>query len=418
MGDKNQITKRKLTGGMLLFTASFFLYSLASPGNIPSDSEVRWSIARQIVRKKGLSIEDTVRTRNFAIGVDGRRYSFYGLGQSICMLPFAATGLAIEKVAGINPRIADLTGQFLASVILFPAIGATLVWLFYRLVIELGYSKSVSVLTASVLAFATMNFHYSVITYEQTQVGVLLLLAMIFLVKNLREGRFLYAWFFCVSLGLCLLFRLGSAVVILPIYLTAAVEEILGEGKKSRVMRVGKWLAAGVCGMGGIIIFLGWYNYIRFGSILESGYGLCTSTALGGHGIFESRSLPTLAAMLFSPGKSIFLYNPILLLFPLYVYGFYRRHKVVALATFFAIFANFVFHSFLTAWAGDYAWSIRYQVPVLAFLVLPVVVLLFSKPMKSMIKILVILLISISCVIQLASVVYKFDLEFNQNPQS
>ena len=415
MGDKDQITKHKLTGGMLLFTASFFLYSLASPGNMPGDSEVRWSVARQIVRNKGLSIEDTLRTRNFAIGVDGRRYSLYGLGQSICMLPFAATGLAMEKVAGINPRVADLAGQFLASVILFPAIGAMLVWLFYRLVIELGYSKSVSVLTASVLAFATMNFHYSVITYEQTQVGVLLLLAMIFLVKNLREGRFLYAWFFCVSLGLCLLFRLGSAVVILPIYLTAAVEEILGEGKKSRVMRVGKWLAAGVCGMGGIIIFLGWYNYIRFGSILESGYGLCTSTALGGHGIFESRSLPTLAAMLFSPGKSIFLYNPILLLFPLCVYGFYRRHKVVALATFFAIFANFVFHSFLTAWAGDYAWSIRYQVPVLAFLVLPVV-LLFSKPMKSMVKILVILLISISCVIQLASVVYKFDLEFNQNP--
>ncbi len=187
MSDKDHITKRKLTGGVLLFTASFFLYSLASPGNLPGDSEVRWSVARQIVRNKGLSIEDTVQTRNFASGVDGKRYSFYGLGQSICMLPFAAVGLAMEKVAGINPQIADLAGQFLASVILFPAIGAMLVWLFYRLVIELGYSKSVSILTASVLGFATMNFHYSVNTQEQTQVALLLVLAIFLMVKYHRQ---------------------------------------------------------------------------------------------------------------------------------------------------------------------------------------------------------------------------------------
>jgi len=415
MGDKNQITKRKLTGGMLLFTASFFLYSLASPGNLPGDSEVRWSVARQIVRNKGLSIEDTVQTRNFASGVDGKRYSFYGLGQSICMLPFAATGLAIEKVAGINPRIADLTGQFLASVILFPAIGAMLVWLFYRLVIELGYSKSVSILTASVLGFATMNFHYSVNTQEQTQVALLLVLAIFLMVKYHRQYRFVYAWFFCVSLGVCLIFRLASAVMIFFLYLVVVATEVFGSGKKSYLKTIARWFFAGVLGTGGFIVVCVWYNFIRFGSVLESGYGLCASTVLGGHGIFESRSLPTLAAMLFSPGKSIFLYNPILLLFPLCVYGFYRRRKVVALATFFAIFANFVFHSFLTMWAGDYAWSIRYQVPVLPLLVLPLVVL-FNRSLRTLAKTVVISVIVVSIVIQLASVVYNFNLEFVQNP--
>ncbi len=47
----------------------------------------------------------------------------------------------------------------------------------------------------------------------------------------------------------------------------------------------------------------------------------------------------------------------------------------MALAITAAIVSNFVFHSFFTAWAGDYAWSIRYQVPVLPFLILPMVVL-------------------------------------------
>ena len=87
----------------------------------------------------------------------------------------------------------------------------------------------------------------------------------------------------------------------------------------------------------------------------------------------------------------------------------------MALAITAAIISNFVFHSFFTAWAGDYAWSIRYQVPVLPFLILPMVVLL-GTPVKTMKKILVISLVSISCVIQLASVVYNFNLEFVQNP--
>ena len=415
MIDRNKASRHRLTSGTLLFISSFLLYSLSSPGNIPSDSEVRWSVSRQMIRSGGVSIEDSLVTRNYAVGVDGRRYSFWGIGQSICMLPFNLLCLLLEKLTPISTKTADLFAQFSASILFFPFVGALAVWLVYRLLILLSYSKRVSIFIAVIFAFATMHFHYSVVTYEQTQVGALLLLAMIFLVKNLRERRFLYAWLLCLSLGLCLLFRLGSMLEILPIYLVAAGEEILGDGEKSRVERVGKWLLAGVCGVGGIIVFLGWYNYIRFGSVLESGYGLCASTALGGHDIFGSRPLPTLAAKLFSPGKSIFLYNPVLLLFPVCIYGFYRRHKVVGLAAFFAVVISFIFHSFHTTWAGDYAWSIRYEVPVLAFLVLPLAQL-FSRPTKSMVRILVMLLVSISCTIQLASVVYKFDLEFFQNP--
>ena len=415
MAVRDEPGRHRITAAALLFISAFLLYGLASPGNIPSDSEVRWSVSRQMIRSGSFAIEDTLVNRNFAVGVDGRHYSFWGIGQSICLLPFNALSLILEKLTPVSPKTADLFVQFLASVLFFPFVGALVVWLVYRLLILLGYSEGVSIFIAAIFAFATMHFHYSVVTYEQTQVAALLLLAMIFLVKNLHHRRFLYAWLLCLSLGLCLLFRLGSMLEILPIYLIAAGEEIISNGEKSRFKRVGKWLLAGLCGTGAIIMFLGWYNYIRFGNVLESGYGLCASTALGGHGIFESRPLPTLAAKLFSPGKSIFLYNPVLLLFPVCVYGFYRRHKLLTLAAFSAVVSSFIFHSFHTTWAGDYAWSIRYEVPVLAFLVLPLAKL-FSRPMKSMVKILVILLISISCTIQLASVVYKFDLEFFQNP--
>jgi len=410
----------------LLFAALFLLYSLGSPGNLPGDTELRWSVSRQILRSGSFSLEESAQTRNCAVGVDGKRYAVSGLGQSVVLLPFAGLGLILEKVTPISSDVLDLLAQFLASVILFPAIGAVAVWVFYRLVLSLGYKEKTSLLTASVLGFATMHFHYSVNTQEQSQVALLLVMAILLMVKYYRQRRVVYMWLFCVMLGICFLFRPSSVFVVLPIYLVAVGGEIIASEKTSRARQAGKWLAASVCGIGSFLVFLGWYNYARFGSVFESGYGLSTATSLGGHGLFESSPLPTLAAMLFSPGKSIFLYNPILLLFPLCIYGFYRWHKVVAVAITAAIISNFVFHSFFTAWAGDYAWSIRYQVPVLPFLILPMVVLFKTqdsrpktqdtRPEFGVWKILVISLVSISCVIQLASVVYNFNLEFVQNP--
>ena len=415
MTDKGRVTKNKLSGGVLLFTASFLLYSLASPGNLPGDTEIRWSIARQIIRGRGIALEDSIKTRNYAVGTDGRRYSFYGIGQSISILPLTAVGLAMEKVARINPRTADLSAQFLTSVIFFPAIGATLVWLFYRLVLSLGYKKRAAVISCAVLAFATMNFHYSVSTQEQTQVGLLLVLAVLLMVKFYREQRFVYAWLFCVVLGMCLIFRPASAVMVFPVYVVAAVSDAFRSDKKNSPRVIAKWLLAGVLGTAGFIVACGWYNYARFGSVFESGYPLGMATGLGGHKMFESELLPTLAAMLFSPGKSIFLYNPVLLLLPFCFYSFYRKHKAVTVAVSFAVIANFILSGFYTPWAGDYAWSIRYQVAILPFLVLPLVEL-FNRSLKNAAKTVIISIIAVSCVIRAASLVYNFNLEFVQNP--
>jgi hypothetical protein len=382
---------------------------------LPGDTEIRWSVARQIVRNKGVSIEETLQTRNFAVGVDGKRYSLWNLGQSLCLVPFAATGLVLEKLSRVGPVTADLAAQFLASTILFPAIGAIAIWVLYRIVLGLGYSAKVALSTVLVLAFATMHFHYSVVAHEQTQVALFMLLSVLLMVRNAQEPRFLYSVLLCAMLGLCLLFRLTSLVMVVPVYLAAAGAELFSEQTISKPRVLGKWFLAGALGTGSFIAVIALYNCARFGSIFETGHRLATDRTLAGHKLFGSDSLPTLAAMLFSPGKSIILYNPLLLLLPVCAYAFYRRHKMVALAAAGAVVGNFVFNSFYTTWTGDYAWSVRFQASVLPLLILPLA-LLFARPMRTAIKILVLSLISISCVIQLASVVYNFNLEFVQNP--
>ena len=400
--------------GLLIFLTAFFLYSVVSPGNLPSDTEDRWSIARQIVRGQGVSLEDTHQTNSFTTSITRKRYSFYGLGQSICMIPFAALSLAIEKTSLTSPYLSDLIGQFLASSILFPTIGALLVWIFYLVLLSLGYGPAVSIFTSLVFGFSTMIFHYSVCTQEQSQIALLLTLAILFMVRYHRRQSFIDAWLFCVALGACLIFRPTSIVMIYPLYLIVVAIEVFKQEKNGALGIITKWFYAGVCGIVPFVIFYGWYNLVRFDDIFETGLGLSIRTTWGGP-VFENRSLSTLSAMFFSPGKSIILYNPILLLLPVAMYTFYRRHKAVALAIAAAIIGNFAFYSFHVPWAGDYAWSIRYQVPILPFLILPLVVL-FNGTLKSLAKTLVILLIIVSTIIQLSSVVYNFNLEFVQNP--
>jgi len=108
-----KIIKYKMSRGMLLFMASFLLYSLTSPGNLPGDTEIRWSVARQMVSGKGVSVEDTFKkTTQYALGIDGERYSLWNIGQSLCLLPFAGIALALEKLTPIGPEVSDLVGPW------------------------------------------------------------------------------------------------------------------------------------------------------------------------------------------------------------------------------------------------------------------------------------------------------------------
>ena len=399
--------------GWWLFVTAALLYAATSPGNLPGDTEVRWSVARQLWRGQA-ALEEDVQTYNCAVGPDGQRYSFYGLGQSLLMAPFAGAALALTAV-GVEAATADLAGQFVASVVLFPAVGALGVYLLYRLVLALGLRQRTAVLTALAGGLGTMHWHYSVNTQEQTQVAALLLLAVLLMAMNQGTGHFRYRWLLCAALGGALLFRFSAVVAAGPIYVAAAGSEILAAPPHRRGSLTGEWLGALVLGMGPFLGVMGWYNYARFGAVLESGYGRALATALGGHGLFESEPMGTLAAMLLSPGKSILLYNPVLLPAAVGLAGLWLRNRAVVLAIVGAAAGSFLFHSFFTAWAGDYAWGLRYQAPVLALMVLPGA-LLWDRLGRGWLRGTMATVVGLSVVLQLASVVYNFNLEFTQNP--
>jgi hypothetical protein len=117
-----------------------------------------------------------------------------------------------------------------------------------------------------------------------------------------------------------------------------------------------------------------WYNYIRWGSIYFTGYGLAfagNGVSSAPVGILHESPLVGLYGMFFSPGKSVFLYCPPLIVAALGFFRFTKRFRYVVLAMVLTILPSLYLHAQMISWAGDYAWGPRYMTFALAVLLLP-----------------------------------------------
>ena len=113
--------------------------------------------------------------------------------------------------------------------------------------------------------------------------------------------------------------------------------------------------------------FLCWFNYIRFGSILNFGYA---SERFGGP-FFKN-----LEGVLFSPGRSPFLYSPILVLAIPGTWLLLRKQPILALICLVVIAAYVFTVARLFNWAGGTSWGARLitpTVPLFGVLLAPTV---------------------------------------------
>jgi hypothetical protein len=110
---------------------------------------------------------------------------------------------------------------------------------------------------------------------------------------------------------------------------------------------------------GGII---GWYNWSRFGSITDFGYSEAPLTKSAPLNVF---------GLLFSPGKGLILYSPLVILGALGLPGLWRddRNLAVALLAFF--FGLTCLAATSTYW-GDEVWGPRYIVPAAWAMLVPI----------------------------------------------
>jgi len=305
-------------------------------------------------------------------GRGGRLYSWYGIGQSLLMLPADLVGTWIShwhvfSGYGDDPAVRSIVVSFSTS-ILVNVLTALLAFRFLR---QLRFCERESVLGVLALLFCTTHLHYTQNMMENNYIMLLTLAGFSFQYEWLRTGSRRELMIGCGVLGLNLLTRLttgldlvaGSLFLLLALFFAGVRGRELGE----RFVDYCK-VAAPVYAF--FLLLDRLYQFYRFGSFTNTYVSLFASEqrlqdpTLPANYPWTTPFLEGFLGPLFKPEKSIFLFDPLLVLAIVLLILLWKRMpaevRAYGLASLLLLFAYICFYARYTYWAGDFAWGDRY----------------------------------------------------------
>ncbi len=307
-------------------------------------------------------------------GPDGRHYTKNAAGQAVIALPLVAAAEGAAALAGFDPPRRRLAVRFATS-FFNAAITALVLTVFYLLARMIGAGPGASLGGALLLGFTTPLWPYakSFMAEPLQALGLLLVLMGAVAARKIPRGEGI------ASLGI--LIAVSAKLSMLPLAL-ACLAPMWGLSWRRFVRPAQSLLIA----LAGHAI----YNWARFGTPLETGYGAQASAAA-----FTTPLLVGLYGLLISSGKGVMWYAPLLWLVPI-GWRKMRRDAVpppvagdappvwtpagAAHIASWGVLAAWGVGLFLYArfqhWAGDGSFGPRYLIPLLPLAFLPVVLAL------------------------------------------
>jgi hypothetical protein len=281
-------------------------------------------------------------------GPDGKFYAQYGVGVMLHDLGPAAAGRLLSKDMPAGPA-RNLMMGLPASLLNIPFTVATAI-LFYLLAIRLGYDERTAVAATLALALGTTLWPYAKYDACEPQLTTAAFLAIYLLVARPVAGCLAAG----VALGWALLVKL-QAVLFLPPILFYLWRTTGNERRRAAAcLMVGPGIAIG------LILA---YDWIRFGSLLETGYSASV----------QGETIPVLIGLyglLLSAGKGVVFFSPALL-FALFGHRRFReRDTHLYQLVLFTTALHVIFFALQQNWDGDWCWGPRYLIPCLPLLML------------------------------------------------
>ncbi|HXZ80829.1 MAG TPA: hypothetical protein VEG30_12930 [Terriglobales bacterium] len=326
-----QIQSSSRTKLAWVFWTLLFVYSLTWAGHYTSGDgaqKVQW--ARQILAG-GPYLTDVVTGHP----------PKYGVGHTILALPPLLLSKILLAARGLHSEAALYTFLFVVN-------GAFLLYLIARY-LSLQYSPRQTWAAVLIVGLATSWWPYTKLDF--TEVFVLTFFFAGFL---LLKSEYNILGFSCA--GFAILLRTDSIVL----FALLLIWQIRRQRPKRAVLEA----LAGVLPIAIVYVTV---NLLRYGSILDHGYP------------GESFSNPLLIGLygiLFSSGKSVFLFSPALLL------GFlgwkkFRRILPLDADLFLEVFlCELLIYSKWWDWSGDDSWGVRYMIPGVILMTIPCVEML------------------------------------------
>jgi hypothetical protein len=366
-------------------------------------------------------------------GRGGRLYSWYGIGQSLVMLPADLLGTwmahwSIFSGYGDDPAVRSIVVSYSTNIL----VNILTALVAFRLLGQLRFSAKESVAGVLALMFCTTHLHYTQNMMENNYIMLLTLAGFSFQYEWLRTDsrRALFAG--SCALGLNLLTRLTTGLDLIAagifVLLVLWFEGLRGLGLRRRLIAYCK-VAAPV-----YLFFLMLdraYQFYRYGSLTN------TYVSIAGR---EQRQIdPTLPVnfpwstpfhvgvfgALFQPEKSIFLFDPLLVLAIFLLALLWKRLtpelRAYGASSILLLLAYICFYARYTYWAGDFAWGDRYVSTTVELVALVAVPLLMRyrasfnrERLGRTIWCAGWVLIAVSLMIQLASLAFWLPLEIYQ----
>jgi hypothetical protein len=347
---------------ILLFLSLDFLFMLTSGGRVRTLDEVSVDFQSESLVTRGSTAVPQAVAANFFYGKfdrNGQPRTPYGDGQAILVAPWHVAGQMLRAVLpGIPAKSKDLFIDVIvtSSSATFSALAATLAfWIFCGL----GIDIKTATLAALMLALGTPLFAYSAWFFSEPLVAALLLGAALALFTDGGEQRSIaLAGLGGVLLGVAVWVR-PAHIIAVPVFFLAL---LIRDKEKSVLPAI--TLVAVVALFGGAYLVR---NQIYFGNPMDFGY---PPEAEGGKHLnsFETPLAIGLYGFLLSPGKSIFLFAPLVLLAIPGVFRMAKRNVGLAIVAGGTPLVYLLFFARYTQWEGGYCVGPRYLVPAIALL--------------------------------------------------
>lgn len=338
-----------------------FLFLIASTGRVHTIDEVSADYQAESLVRRGSTAEPQAVVSNWFYGEFdrfGNPQSPYPPGQAAASIPWFLLGqFAANHLSGVPAGARDLLSDLFltGSSAAFSALAATLALLiFLRLNISVGGSLA----AAGMLALATPLASYSAWFFSEPLGAALLLGAAAVLFAGADHVPVSTAQ--AAAAGALL----GAAIWVRPTHVLAALVFLIALFVRDRkhALAPAVVLSAIVCFSGAAYL---WRNIYLFGSPFDFGY---PTAAEGGKALntFHTPLLTGLFGYIFSPGKSIFIFAPLLLLAIAGWRTLWRRNRGLATVALLAPITYMLFFARYTQWEGGYSYGPRYLVPALA----------------------------------------------------
>lgn len=326
---------------------------------------------------------------NVQLGREGKEFAPTGLGFSLAYLPAVFFEDLFNRLSGVDP-----TENFPLDndwpIMLFGSMtnaffGAIIIVTFYLFLKSFSCSDRYSVFFAGIL-FCTSNLlPYSKHAFAHLLFVSFMWLSFYFLRYYRLTQHKKQLVFAALCYGVVILSYNPTFLLPLPALAIYYLTSLPWPTKKNTLQLLRTILMdAGIIILSILpfVMVYSWFNWVRFGGATTTGYG---------SGGFASLPVPPafvvyegLWGLLFSPGKSIFLFTPALLILILFWHKIKKKYLpevitgLVLAITYLVFIASLVGGEDFYPWHGEASFGPRYILPILPFALL-IVALIYQQ---------------------------------------